>query len=187
MTMKNAFQYSLLVVFFAFVSSAGFSQKKDDLKIVVIRHAEKPGDNNNLTCQGLNRSLALPNVLIKKFGVPNYTYVPALGLGDQTKHARMFQTITPLAVKYKLDINSSYDEKDYKGLAKDLVKKRGVVLVVWEHSAIIPIMHTFGIDTNSLSWPDDDFDSIWIITFKNGSAVLTKDHESIKPAQGCPF
>jgi hypothetical protein len=38
-----------------------------------------------------------------------------------------------------------------------------------------------------LKWPDDDYDSIWIVSFKNGEAVLSMDHEGIVPEAGCSF
>ena len=42
-----------------------------------MRHGEKPsGGYGQLTCQGLNRSLALPDVLLAKFGKPTYLYAP---------------------------------------------------------------------------------------------------------------
>ena len=81
-----------------------------NLKVVIIRHGEKPADKSdggdNLSCQGQNRALQLPAVLIKKIGKPDYTYVPALKLDKNTAHSRMFQTVTPFAVKYDLTINS---------------------------------------------------------------------------------
>ena len=76
------------------------SAQNKDLKLVFIRHGEKPLKGDNLTCQGLNRALLLPNFIFKRFGVPSYLFVPGLALGEATKHARMFQTITPLAIKY---------------------------------------------------------------------------------------
>ncbi len=36
-------------------------------KVVIIRHAEKPDDGDNLSCKGFNRSLALTSVLYNKF------------------------------------------------------------------------------------------------------------------------
>ena len=42
-----------------------------------LRHGEKPsGGYGQLTCQGLNRSLALPDVLLAKYGKPTYLYAP---------------------------------------------------------------------------------------------------------------
>ena len=45
--------------------------------IVMVRHGEKPpGGLGQLTCKGLNRALALPSVLIGRFGKPDYIYAP---------------------------------------------------------------------------------------------------------------
>ena len=42
-----------------------------------IRHGEKPAnDDGQLTCQGLNRALALPAVLTAKFGKPDFIFAP---------------------------------------------------------------------------------------------------------------
>ncbi len=160
--------------------------KAQDLKIVFIRHGEKPPKGDNLTCEGLNRSLALPTVLYTKFGIPAYTYVPSMEQGSGTKHARMFQTVTPFAVRYNLSINSSLPEKDSTAIAKELLSRKGTVLVVWEHKAIPTIVRALGINDPTLNWSDDDFDSIWIVTFKGGSPVLSKDIENIQPATACP-
>jgi hypothetical protein len=45
--------------------------------IVAIRHAEKPPTSlGQLTCKGLNRALALPKVLIPRYGKPDRIYAP---------------------------------------------------------------------------------------------------------------
>src|SRR5580700_883634 len=45
--------------------------------IVCIRHGEKPkGGLGQLTCRGLNRALALPKVLLGKFGKPQFIFAP---------------------------------------------------------------------------------------------------------------
>lgn len=178
--------------FFAVLTIAAFSMLKAqaqsaDLKIVFIRHAEKPPKGDNLTCQGINRSLKLPAVINAKFGVPAYIFVPGLGLGEATKHARMFETVVPLAAKYNLTINSSRTEKDSLGMAADLKSRTGVVLVSWEHGGIAPIVRSLGVKTPALKWVDDDYDSIWIVNFKNGEAILSIDHEGIVPEAGCSF
>ena len=80
----------------------------NNLKVVIIRHGEKPKNGDNLSCQGQNRALQLAAVLHTKLNIPNYIYVPALKSDDATKHSRMFQTISPFAIKYNLPINSKY-------------------------------------------------------------------------------
>src|SRR6185312_8335799 len=144
-----------------------FSQKKNqNLTIVLIRHGEKPDDGDNLSCKGVNRSLALPKVLFAKYGQASAIYVPALKLGNKTKSARMFQTITPYASKYNISINSSFDEEDYKAIAKEVRKRSGVVVMAWEHNTIPGLARAFGVQGGFLNWGDNDYDSIWAITYK---------------------
>jgi hypothetical protein len=185
--LKNQLKlYSILFYCIFFFSNAASCQPQNyELKVIIIRHGEKPKNGDNLNCQGLNRAGLLPDVIISKFGVPAYSYVPSLSADSVTKHARMFQTLTPLAVKYNLAINSKFNGKDSSGIVQDILKKQGNVLVVWDHRSIVPIIHAFGINGTQLKWDDDDFDSIWIITFKNGVAVLTKDKEGLTPAADC--
>lgn len=176
----------LLSVIFVFVcchNSSGQQNASLIKRVIIIRHGEKPEQGDNLSCQGLNRSLQLPDVLNKKFGVPDYVFVPSINTGKKTSTARMYQTIVPFAVKYNLTINSKYDVDDIKGLAADVLKRNGTVLLVWEHDHIDNIAKALGVQTSK--WPGDDFDSIWIINFQNGKASLTKDREGITPAANC--
>ena len=156
----------------------------DKLTVIIVRHGEKPANGDNLSCQGLNRSLALPAVLYSKFGKPDFTFIPAIATGKQTGHSRMFQTVTPMAVQYNLTLDSKFDEKDFSGVAESVLKKTGTVLLVWEHSAIPGVAAALGVK-GQLSWADDDFDSIWIITISKSGVVLTKDKEGLHPSANC--
>jgi hypothetical protein len=152
--------------------------------VIIIRHGEKPEQGDNLSCQGFNRALQLPDVLNKKFGTPNYIFVPSINTGKKTSTARMYQTIIPFAVKFSLNINTKYDVDDTQGLAQDLLKRDGTVLLVWEHKHIDNILKALGV-ANPEKWADEDFDSIWIVSFQNGKAVVTKDKEGIHPDATC--
>jgi len=176
--------FLLMVLCGSFIT--GSCQKKS-LKVVIIRHGEKPDNGNNLNCQGLNRAIALPKILFTKFGVANEIYIPTVNTGDKTKSARMFQTITPYAVKYNLDINSSYETGDYKSVAKDVFEQKGTVILCWEHNAIPHLAKALGVQGNIRDWSDNDFDSIWIITYRNGNVTLTADKEGLNPSNVCPF
>ncbi|EHQ26261.1 histidine phosphatase family protein [Mucilaginibacter paludis] len=179
---------SLIVLFMH--PDPGFTQsahKLEKLKIVIIRHGEKPPQGDNLNCQGLNRAMQLPAVIYAKFGIPDYVYVPELGLGESTQHARMFQTVLPLAAKYNLTVNTVHQERDSVQVAADFKAKKGTILMVWEHKAIASIVRSLGVDDKNLRWPDSDFDSIWIITFPKGVPTLTKDKQGLKPSADCHF
>jgi hypothetical protein len=185
--MKSLFFVS--VVFFALTScsSARGPSPGDDLTVVLFRHAEKPKKGDNLTCQGLNRSLALPAVLNARFGLPEATYVPSMVTGDNTAHSRMFQTMIPFAAKYNLPLTTKFAEDQTGQLANEVLTRKGVVMIVWEHKLIPDIARALGIRDTDLRWPGDDYDSIWIITFKHGVAHLERSAEGLNPAEACPF
>jgi hypothetical protein len=180
--MKNSTLTILLAL--GVVGACGHSDAsiKNELRIVIIRHGEKSNDDNNLSCKGLNRSWLLPAVVYRKFGIPSKIYVPSIEARSTTKHLRMMQTVTPLAVTYHVQINTRYDENDYDRIAKALSRERGLVVVAWEHGAIQPIIHALVPSAGNIRWRDDDYDTICIISFKGGKPFLTFDAEHINPS-----
>jgi hypothetical protein len=174
----------LLAIAFAGTFASGFGQS---VTVYFIRHGEKPAKGDNLSCQGENRALQLPSVIKKKIGLPDFTFIPSVGNGKSTNQSRMFQTITPTAVKYNLILNSSHAETDSLQVAADIKTRKGNVLVVWEHGNIAPIVRALGVKNFDKKWHGDDFDSIWIVTITNGAAIFSKDKEGIKPSSNCSF
>lgn len=158
----------------------------NNLKVVIIRHGEKPVDGDNLSCQGQNRALQLATVLHQKINVPDFIYVPALKADKNTAHSRMFQTVTPFAVKHNLTINSKYSGDDFANVRKSVFKKSGIVLMVWSHSEMPELANALGVDSPP-DWADMDFDSIWMITYVDGKAQLRTDSEGLNPSLNCSF
>ncbi len=181
----------LLTALLFFTVSDVFSQSSlpdgVTLRVVIIRHGEKPPKGDNLSCQGFNRAIGLPAVLYSKFGKPDYTYVPRMKTGKSTSSVRMFQTVSPFAIKYNLTVDTRYAETDSVGVAGSVVKKTGTVLLVWEHGNIPPIARALGVQ-NVPGWKGSDFDSIWIIDFPagGGTPVMTIGSEGLKPGTNCP-
>ena len=167
-------------------SSLARTSPDNSLRVVIIRHGEKPETGDHLSCQGQNRALLLPAVLFRKFNKPDHIYVPAMGVGKSNAHARMFETIVPFAVKYGLDVNSEFQVDGYAAIAERVLGKNGTVLMVWQHDAIPALAANLGV-ANPPKWKDKDFDSIWIITFASGKASLAIDHEALSPSQNCNF
>ncbi len=95
------------------IQSISATVPDNSLKVVIIRHGEKPQNGNNLSCKGQNRALQLPELLSKKSLKPDHTYVPSLRLGTSKTHARIFQAMIPSTIKYNLRINSELDGKDH--------------------------------------------------------------------------
>lgn len=181
---KYFWSLGLFIVSVSLSLYANGQSSQGSKKIIIIRHGEKPVEGDNLSCQGLNRAMKLPAVLYKKFGVPTSVYVPAINTGKETSTARMYQTAMPLAIKYNLVINTKYEVEDAESLAQSLLKAEGTSLVIWEHKAIDNIVKALGVE-GKLKWDSNDYDSIWIVTIKNGGAALTKDKEGLSPAAAC--
>jgi hypothetical protein len=81
--------------------------------IVSIRHGEKPpGGLGQLTCRGLNRALALPTVLLAKYGSPQFVFAPnptqkVDGKGhNEYFYVRPLATIEPTAIRCGLPVNT---------------------------------------------------------------------------------
>ncbi|TSJ40889.1 histidine phosphatase family protein [Mucilaginibacter corticis] len=174
----------LILTCLVFISICRKAQ--ETLRVVLIRHAEKPLTGDNLSCAGFDRATRLASVIKNKFGVPSEIFAPAPATGRSTKNVRMLQTAWPMAVKYNLPINTRYTVEESDKLARTLQKRSGTVLVVWEHKELIAIAQALGVE-GTLTWPANDYDTIWLITFKSGKPVLTIDHENIQPGAGCPF
>ena len=182
--MQTSFYSRFLFALILFLAAMQSVAARPPLRVVIIRHAEKPDKGKNLSCQGQNRAAALPAVLYQKFGKPDYTYVPAVSNGKKTGHLRMFQTITPFATQYNLKVNSNYSVDAYGALAADILQRSGTVLVVWEHSAINNIAKALGVKHPG-KWAGNDFDSIWIISYDKGNATLQQDQEGLHPSPNC--
>ncbi len=180
--MNTFFKSILAVLALITICNNSFAQIQ---KVVIIRHAEKPENGDNLSCKGFNRALQLPAVLYAKYKTPDKIFVPAMGNGKSANHVRMFETITPFAIKYNIGINSKYDVDNVKEMATAILKTPSYALVVWEHDKIDNLVKALGADAKGMKWPNDDFDSIWIVTFKNGKATISTDKENINPANDC--
>lgn len=180
----------ILLAWISFVPAA--RSQSDGLTVVIIRHGERNDATGNLSCKGLHRAMSLPAVMNARFKHFSAIYVPSLGSGKSTSHARMFQTATPLAVQDNLALNSKFAVGAAGELVKDLSKKTGTVLLVWEHDNISDIAEALGVKDKHLKWGNDDFDSIWVISFgtsKKGNvkATLTVDREGLNPSEACNF
>ena len=78
--------------------------------LVFIRHGEKPDAGlGQLNCQGLNRALALPRVIFKSFGKPDFIIVPnpasqKKDKGELYDYVRPLATAEPTAISFGLPV-----------------------------------------------------------------------------------
>ena len=111
--------------------------------IVLFRHGEKPPQGlGQLTCQGLRRSLALPRVLLARFGKPDYLFAPDPGRRmvdyDATSfnYIRPLATIEPTAIRLGMPVNTDFGADQIDPLQTELLRTRyanALVFIAWEH------------------------------------------------------
>ena len=158
--------------------------------IVAIRHAEKPASSlGQLTCKGLNRALALPKVLIPRYGKPNRIYAPDPGkrigrLGNLNySYVRPLMTIEPIAIQLEMPVNALIGFKNVGQLRKELLvpeNANSVIYLAWEHVYLNQfakrLLQAYGKDPSVVpDWPEDEYDRIYIfrITEVDGKKDLT--------------
>ena len=161
--------------------------------IVFFRHGEKPtGGYGQLTCQGLNRALALPDVLIPRYGRPDSLYAPnpAVKITDQAGsffYVRPLATIEPTAIRLGLSVNTGYGYSDIPGIEGRLItssKASSTIFVSWEHiylqKIVQDIMNKYGGGVTVPAWTSGDYDSLYIVdlSYPGGTPTATFRREA---------
>ncbi len=175
--------------------------------IVAIRHAEKPpGGLGQLNCEGLNRALALPKVLISRFGKPAAIYAPdpADEVNDGSHHlysyVRPLITIEPTAIALGMPVNAEIGFKDIGKLQSAVTAPayaNALVFVAWEHGMLNDfaeqMLKSYGDNPSQVPpWPNSDYDRIYVfkIAHDRGRPTLTfqVEHEGLngKLSDACP-
>jgi len=165
--------------------------------IVVIRHGEKPAnDLGQLNVQGLNRALALPDVLAAKFGKPDFIFAPLPKqrlehTGESYSYIRPLMTIEPTAIRLGMPIDARFVFTNTDRLQRELLKHRyekSLIFVAWEHHLAEKFAKDLLVSLNADAtvvpeWPPLDFDSIYVlkISTENGkkTVAFTHDHEGL--------
>ena len=163
-------------------------------KIMVVRHAEKPdkaddthgvdseGQKNkkDLAPRGWQRSGALVRFFAPFNGnfahpvLATPTSVFAASPEDETKSERSLLTVQGVADLLKLKVDIKFSKGQERKLADALLATKGIVLVGWEHKAIIDLANfILGNDRSSPQhWPDDRFDLVWIFDKNPGADLI---------------
>lgn len=206
--MKKFFLVFLSLIVFNLnnIQAANLPNNEDSVQtetIVLIRHGEKPhGGLGQLSCQGLNRALALPNVLIGKFGKPQYIFAP--NPSEKVDAAKYFYvrplvTIEPTAIRLKLPVNTQYGYLEIEALQNELLLpkyRNSTIFMAWEHGMqnvfAKRLVKHFGVDPKVIpSWPGNEYDMIYVfkITTKGEKSTLTFkiEHEGLNNLdENCP-
>ena len=190
-------------------------------KIMVVRHAEKPGSyggaqyvgvNNLGTVAGDNAAKHLVTLgweragaLITLFAPPWGPRTPSLATpqflfgsdpdakhGDEATSERPFETLTPLAARLGLTIDTSHRRSHYAEMVASALACDGTVLIAWQHEniALTTNLGTPGISREILtqtgtegtfdvpgSWPAGPaggrYDLVFVFDRPSGSGPIT--------------
>ena len=142
-------------------------------KIYIIRHGEKPDDEDipDLSIQGVTRAHYLIDYWTKQ-NVPN----PDIIYCFRNKHGirnRSYELMTPLSEKYKIKVNSDFrDKADEKVLVDHVMSNNAdkIVLICWEHKNISFIIK-----------------SIYDILTKNNNIDKKIKYWSLDPSRGVNY
>lgn len=147
------------------------------VRIVIMRHAEKPDDPNdpNLSPVGQNRAKALITWYPETFGTPDFIFAAAI-----SKHSeRPVQTVQPLAEALSIELRVPYADEDYAALAQELLTKPKfdgkTILVCWHHGNIPGLMQALGAPQGSYPnpWVPTVFNLVLVIDFPDGVPTVT--------------
>jgi len=172
--------------------------------LVCLRHGEKPrGGLGQLTCRGLNRALALPNVLLPRYGTPQFVFAPnptqKVDAREGYYYVRPLATIEPTAIRCGLPVNTEFGFREIEGLEEELRKpayQNATVFIAWEHTLLdnfakALVLHHGGDPVQVPNWPQEDYDTIFVFKITNDagkeSFSFTIEHEGLNNlSDTCP-
>jgi len=173
------------------------SQGESHQTLILIRHGEKPSAGlGQLDCQGLNRALALPGVLLSKFGKPDFLFAPdpAQQNVDHRQsyyYIRPLATLEPTAIQYGMPIATPFGFMDIDKLRLLLDQpayRNARVVIAWEHTMaerlVKALIQSYGGNPADVPrWQSDDFDSIYIVkvdrTAEKVTTSFSVEHEGL--------
>ena len=130
-----------------------------------------------MTCKGLNRALALPSVLIGRYGKPDFIYAPnpSMQVKDGRilptySYVRPLATIEPTAIRLGMPVNTQIGFQQIDKLQKELLQPayaHSLIFVAWEHNKLYEfaeqVLKYYGTTPAQLpEWTNDDYETIYV-------------------------
>jgi hypothetical protein len=150
-------------------------------QIILIRHAEKPADPENvhLSKAGVKRAERLvtfitTDPMMTRFGAPVAVFATRTTAHDDGQRTQ--ETLAPLARALKLSVQTPYVGKDYAALAKLILGSSAysgqTIVICWNHEEIPQLTAALGVAPEPPKWKGSVFDQVYVITYHDGKAAL---------------
>ncbi|HEV8051708.1 MAG TPA: histidine phosphatase family protein [Parachlamydiaceae bacterium] len=175
-------KYFFVTIFITLFSSAA-NLNALPAQIIIIRHAEKPEQGNELSTKGRERAAAMAPYFsetdyLTTNGTPAAIYAMAAPKGDSS--LRPIQTVTPLATLLKMEIKNSFERDNYRKMVEEIKSSPmyhgKTVLICWGHKLIPEIARAFGALQTPGHWPPSVYDRTWSITFSTSGRTTFLNH-----------
>ncbi len=163
--------------------------------VVLMRHGEKtPEERGQLSCKGLNRALALPDVLIKRYGRPDFIFAPNPSSqkeganGTLYSYVRPLVTIEPTAIRLGLPVDTQIGYNEIARLQKELLEPKyagSLIFVAWEHKFLYQfarrMLSSHGKDPSVVpQWPGTDYDTLYVLRIERSGETPEVTFEAAK-------
>lgn len=159
-----------------FLSLISFAAMAMPTKVILLRHAEKPKDKDDihLNEKGYKRAAALP-VFFTKFEKGSLLKLVAQGQKRADSSLRPIETLIPTSKKFSIEINHQFVKGESDQMVDHLKASSALdqktVVVSWGHDELGNISQRLGKDNGE--WDSDIFDRAWIFEF-NAQGKLKK-------------
>jgi hypothetical protein len=181
----------LLFIAFVFsIFSYAFPSWATPSRVILIRHAEKPNDDNaeNLSPKGFQRAAAMAHIFqnqphLADRGLP-FLFAAAYVSGSHSK--RCIQTLEPLSKVLKVQIQAPYAAEDFRKMANFLLNSPELdgkaVMIAWKHTEIVDLAKALRAKPLTNKWKGKVFDRMWVIDYyQNGKVDLMDLPEKLLP------
>jgi hypothetical protein len=164
--------------------------KKPQRQVLLIRHAEKPPDEAmsvHLSLAGTKRAEALPELFMKSNNRPDPLSTPQFIFATKnSKHShRPLETVTPLARKLNLAVNTDFADDDFAKLADEILKNPRyadkTILICWHHGTLPQLARKLGTGDAPAHIKGSVFDRVWKIEFNGEKASFSDRPQRLLP------
>jgi hypothetical protein len=155
-------------------------------RVILIRHAEKPKDDNDprLSAEGKARAQHLVEWVASNpiWGTNPPTALYVARPTPKGRGIRCRDTLEPLARHLQLELKMPYVNEDYLRLADDLMHdpklQKQTVLVCWTHEELPEFAQALGVKPKPPKWKDKDFDGVYVVTLSTSPPTFERVRQS---------